>query len=494
MWLLPVRLLITVVLNKKSNRLICFCCPGQTTVCPGQNVSIMRKVILILFFLQITWVVWGQQDPLWVLKVRAAEAAGLDTTRTFREELSNYRHELSRLYLTDSLVSRQYAMHRYENRMQQLSEGEMIVGQLFFYLPQNATTAFRMQAEQRMDSLYMVLQAGEIDFSFCVERYSEDKNQHCVHCLQMPAEWKEQLTGLQPGEFSKPFYSPKGLHMIKLIECCGIPTFDTWKQRQSATPLKDEVAAIQVEELKKKYDYRPNQIGINELLNKGKTDYSLFTLQGRKYTGKDFARFASSYSMGLKEQLEYFVLKSLLDYAYCGLEQQYPDFHRQIEEFRTQRLVSLITHREVIESSLNDEAALAAYYDAHRTAYYWEKPRYQGAVLHCTTKKVAKQVRKFLKRLPQEEWQEAIRLTFQTEGSDEVQAEVGLYACGDNPFVDKEVFKGKNPTPILSHPFTVVMGRKIKGPENYKELREQVLTDYQHHLKQEWEKRLQSAD
>lgn len=39
------------------------------------------------------------------LKVAAAEAAGLDTTRAFREELEGYRRQLAKAYLTDESVS-----------------------------------------------------------------------------------------------------------------------------------------------------------------------------------------------------------------------------------------------------------------------------------------------------------------------------------------------------------------------------------------------------
>ena len=35
------------------------------------------------------------------LKVAAAEAAGIDTTRAFREELNGYRRQLAKSYLTD---------------------------------------------------------------------------------------------------------------------------------------------------------------------------------------------------------------------------------------------------------------------------------------------------------------------------------------------------------------------------------------------------------
>ena len=41
--------------------------------------------------------------------------------------------------------------------------------------------------------------------------------------------------------------------------------------------------------------------------------------------------------------------------------------------------------------------------------------------------------------MPEEEWQNAIRLTFNAK-TRQVQAEQGLFAPGDNAYVDEEIF------------------------------------------------------
>ena len=48
------------------------------------------------------------------LKVAAAEAMGLDTTRAFREELEGYRRQLAKTYLTDETVSELAARQIYD--------------------------------------------------------------------------------------------------------------------------------------------------------------------------------------------------------------------------------------------------------------------------------------------------------------------------------------------------------------------------------------------
>lgn len=55
-----------------------------------------------------------------------------------------------------------------------------------------------------------------------------------------------------------------------------------------------------------------------------------------------------------------------------------------------------------------------------------------------------------------------------------------VFALGDNPFVDKLVFKKSVNLPsVESYPFTVVVGQKQKGPDSYREVYEQLLADYQ---------------
>lgn len=131
---------------------------------------------------------------------------------------------------------------------------------------------------------------------------------------------------------------------------------------------------------------------------------------------------------------------------------KHPEFCALVQGHRDSMLLAEITDREVGKRSVVDEAGLKAYFEAHRSDFHWDEPRYKGIVLHCTTKRVAKQVRKFLKQIPEEEWMDAIRLTFNAGDTPKVRAEQGLFAPGDNAYVDELVFKGKNATPVCHFP------------------------------------------
>ena len=113
-------------------------------------------------------------------------------------------------------------------------------------------------------------------------------------------------------------------------------------------------------------------------------------------------------------------------------------------------------------------------------------------MIHSATKRIGKQVRKLLKSLPEEEWQDAIRLTFNAK-KQQVQAEQGLFALGDNIYVDDEIFKKEKAEPIPSFPFTTFLGEKIMGPESYQEVRGLLVGDYQNYLEERWVARLRAA-
>ena len=431
------------------------------------------------------------------LKVAAAEAMGLDTTRAFREELEGYRRQLAKTYLTDETVSELAARQIYDKMKANQRAGQVRVSHIFKSLPQTATSHLLRTTETRMDSLYTALQNGQADFDACVRNFSDEKKSFWVSWLQMPAEFEDTVFKMKPGEISRPFFTPQGIHIVKVLERKDILPFEDVKdeiiRRQTRRHGMDKGTRAFVDKLKKEYHYMPDKAGIDELLAKGSTSRVLFTLDGKAYGGKEFAGFAAVYPAGTRRQLEAFTVKTILDYENSRLEWKHPEFCALVQGHRDSMLLAEITDREVGKRSVVDEAGLKAYFEAHRSDFHWDEPRYKGIVLHCTTKRVAKQVRKFLKQIPEEEWMDAIRLTFNAGDTPKVRAEQGLFAPGDNAYVDELVFKGKNATPVLSFPFTAVQGRKQKGPDSWQEVREPLVTAYRNYLETHWVAKLRTA-
>ena len=209
------------------------------------------------------------------LKVAAAEAAGLDTIRAFREELEGYRRQLAKAYLTDESVSELAARQVYDKMKANNRAGQIRVSHIFKSLPQTVTSHVLRSAEARMDSLYAALQNGQADFDECVRNFSDEKKSFWVSWLQMPVEFEDVVFALKQGEISRPFFTPQGIHIVKAIERKEILPFEKVKdeimRRQSRRYGMDRGTEALVEKLKKEYQYTADKTGVDELLSDRKS-------------------------------------------------------------------------------------------------------------------------------------------------------------------------------------------------------------------------------
>ena len=146
-----------------------------------------------------------------------------------------------------------------------------------------------------------------------------------------------------------------------------------------------------------------------------------------------------------------------------------------------------ISNREVWSKAQNDEIALKAWFDTHKKKYTWKEPRYRGIAYHVKTKHDVKAVKQCVKNLPFDQWAEALRTTFNPDSVIRIRVEKGLFKLGDNPTIDKMVFKqATSSTSDANYPIDAVYGKKLKRPDNYQDVRQQVVEDLQDYLEQEW--------
>ena len=433
------------------------------------------------------------------LKIAAAEATGLDTVSVFRQQTEENRRRLMKSYLTDEAVTEQAARQIYEQRKSRSRTGQVRVSHIFKYLPQTISAHALREVEAQMDSIYGVLKQnpGDEVFDTFVRNFSDDKEPFWVEWLHMPVEFEQVVFQLPIGEVSQPFYTPQGIHIVKVLERKELPPFEEIKEDIIRSHTRhhrmDRGTEAKVEQLKQEYHYTPDKAGVDELLSRGHTGRTLFTLDGKAYTGKDFERFASAHPAGTRRQLDAFIVKSVLDYENNRLEQKYPDLRQEMQACRDSLLLKLITEREIGYPLSADTSGMKPYFDKHRSDYEWEQPRYKGIVVHGVTKRAVKRARKFLKSLPEGEWEDAIRLTFNAGNQQQIQYELGVFAPGDNAFVDDLVFRKADAEPLVSFPFTAVLGEKMKGPEDYREVGKKLADDYRNHLEKQWIARLRAS-
>jgi peptidyl-prolyl cis-trans isomerase SurA len=164
------------------------------------------------------------------------------------------------------------------------------------------------------------------------------------------------------------------------------------------------------------------------------------------------------------------------------------------QEYHDGLLLYEISNREIWERAEKDEVGLRAWFDAHKKDYAWKEPRYKGIAYHVKTKADVKAVKRCVKKVPFEQWAEVLRTTFNPDSVIRIRVEKGIFKAGDNGTIDRLVFKLKQSTVDAAnadYPIEAVYGKKLKKyPDDYTDVRGQVVADYQQMLELEWVKSL----
>ncbi len=411
------------------------------------------------------------------LKVQDAVRQGLDTVATFRKERADYAQRVLYQRMTGQ-------------EPQPAFPEEECLRILHFVKPlrQTLSRASIREAEEGMNALYRMLKDTETveDIQKIEKEFSVTGREEWIGRLDFPLEVENRIFSLSPEEISEPFFSPLGIHIVQLLDRRS--TKDTEAEVRRHTFLR-QWRENKTEELKKKYAFSLNEDGIGDLFLNGHTSQVLFRYKGKSYTGAEFARFQAGSPYALRKQLELFTAHTLLSDEAESLLKEDLSYQMELLTYSDNLLIQAITEKRIGPFS-EDTDALQAYFQAHRSRYTWELPRFRGVVLHTPTKKMSREVKKFLKKLPENEWEEALALTFNGELAPRIRFEQGEYTIGENAYVDKIIFKQGNFLPDEKYPFTTVVGKKMSGPEDWQRVKEQVIRDHTRELEINWLKDL----
>ena len=383
------------------------------------------------------------------LKVAAALDAKLDTLSSFRQEYAMYRdQQVKPTMVTDAEVLAE-ARQMYDRTKAMIgSRGLIRPAHILLKLSTKATAQQQDKIKQRIDSVYSALQAGA-DFAEMAEKISDDGGS-AAHGGELPwiapsqtlKEFEDVAYSLAPGEMSKPFLSPIGYHIVLMKERKQLESFDSLKQNIVASlerrGIRNDIADMK---LRRK---------VNE--------------SAGKLTAEQVMQQQSDSLAATDNELKYL-----------------------FQEYHDGLLLYEISSREVWDKASQDEAALKAWFDTHKKNYAWKEPRYKGIAYHVKTKADVKAVKKCVKSLPFDQWTEALRTTFNPDSVIRIRVEKGIFKPGDNATIDKMVFKQNvSATSDINYPIDAVFGKKVKRPDDYTDVRQQVVEDLQDYLEKEW--------
>jgi peptidyl-prolyl cis-trans isomerase SurA len=153
---------------------------------------------------------------LFKMRVKEAEILQIDTIPSVRYELSNYKKQLAKNYLTDKQMADKLSKEAYD-RMKE----ERRVAHILFMAPATMNPDDTLKLYKRMDSLYKVVSADKNAFSKIAAAYSEDVGTKdnggelgYMTALQTPYVFENVVYSTQPGTISRPFRSPLGFHLV----------------------------------------------------------------------------------------------------------------------------------------------------------------------------------------------------------------------------------------------------------------------------------------
>ena len=162
--------------------------------------------------------------------------------------------------------------------------------------------------------------------------------------------------------------------------------------------------------------------------------------------------------------------------------EEVPVHDHNVREIEDALLVMALSMNREISYSESD---LEEFFNDYRKDYRWDYPHYRGAVFHCKNKKTAKAIKKHLKQYDYSSWEGALN-GLNSVYAESYQMEYGLFQIGKNKYVDKLIFKCGSFEPLSEYPYTFVMGKKLKAPDSYNDVREKVVKDYLDFQERSW--------
>ncbi|HPN46370.1 MAG TPA: peptidylprolyl isomerase [Bacteroidales bacterium] len=396
--------------------------------------------------------------------------------------------------------------------------GQYISGHILQSAPSGAPKEVVDSAKQHITEIWGLLESGQ-DFAQLADTRNDDRyvvgkggKYQELRPGSLPYEYEQQVFDLKDGEYSQPFKTEYGWHIVKRFEITPLPEKGEILEELKSTLQRDERAQAGrkalVNQLKKDYNYQPDTKALAQfeqtlagLENPDSTLRAeaarlpvLASFEQNSITPTDFAEYylqRKSLITSVPTAFEDYVEQRILAYEDSRLEKKYPDFGNLMREYHDGILLFEISNQKVWEKAVEDQEGLAAYFKANKADYQWDKPRFKGALIHCADETTAKKAKKMAGKLKDDSLAFELKRSFNNDSTTLIKVEQGIYVMGEYAPVDKLVFKSGDWNPDKSFPIVFTKGKVLKkGPEEYSDVRGAVIGDYQNYLEKEWIKEL----
>lgn len=403
------------------------------------------------------------------------------------------------------------------------NQGEILAAHIMVKFPKDAGEKEKANLKTKIDEIYAKLKAGD-KFEDVARQFSDDKPSaekggqlQWFGSSRMPIEFEKAAFALKNNnDYSEPFTTNYGWHIVKRIDRKGLAPFDDMKgdlkQRIGKDSRTQAGRTSLIAKVKKDNNFKENMIAKTEFLKVIDTtvyqakweakkaeklgNKELFVLGTKKVTQNDFAKYIESHqtnrakmdnNMFLQQSYKEFVDETVINYEDANLESKYPDFRNLLKEYRDGILLFDLTDQKVWSKAVKDTAGLKVFYEKNKNNYLWEE-RAEVTTYKCANDKVAKEVRDLLKKNKAEK--EIVEMVNKTSQLN-VSAESITYLKGENKDVDANWKQGVVAIDIKDakeNKVIVLVVNKVlpKTPKTIAEAKGMITADYQNNLEKEW--------
>jgi peptidyl-prolyl cis-trans isomerase SurA len=329
-----------------------------------------------------------------------------------------------------------YGYHILKVHDKRNATGTFSVAHIMAQVPKNSTPDEINQHLKRMEEVYTRLQRGENWEELC-KKYSDDtptKNKGGVlpefkAGQVLPELADNALTLKNIGEFSKPFRTMYGFHIIKLLGRKGMPSFSEVEANLRSEVQKDSRSklsrAVLVKQILKEHKFKENAEGIKAAL--AAADNRLPT-GAWSYDIKNPNINKPLCSLNSKEVKESYTVKDFFEYVYQNqipkegvtdgqyvmqtyydkfkedvalslervlLSKKYPEYRLLLNEYREGILYFELMRQKVWNKAIEDTLGAKAYFDQNRDKYRWDM-RVNATVFQVANDQILGQLKNYL--------------------------------------------------------------------------------------------------
>ena len=381
--------------------------------------------------------------------------------------------------------------------------------------------------EERINEIYKKLSQGE-SFDALAKQFSDDKSSAKNGGTLSPfksgqlssVKFEDEAFGLlNDGEFSEPFLTDYGWHIVKRISLKPINSYDELKPTLEARVKRDSRSKLinqaMVEELKGRYNIGSNEEAKSyfeslitddyfsrswRLPDSFEKDEIIFSINQRDFTYNEFGRHmmavqrtyankARPVSEVVEKEYESFFESSILKYREDNLEMENQEFANIVKEYRDGLLLFDLMEKEIWNKAAKDTVGLENYYERNKTKYQWQE-RVDFVMASSADLDIAT---KFFKLIKRGKSQEEIENALNNDKEQNVIFTKGVYNTNDNRLPsDFNAKKGVSGVYNHNEAFHVINVNEIlpAGTKTLKEAKGMVINDYQNEIETNWVKSL----